>query len=141
MIEVATVDHFARLELQPTQTEYKRIVADADYVRALVDAGCTAIIGNGGRVLGLGGLIDQGGGRAHAWCLLSNRIGVAFVTMHRAALRVIESSPYRRIEMVTLEGFCPAQRWAQQLGFEPEGLMRAWFPNGAAGMLWSKVRV
>jgi len=141
MIEVGTAEHFARLKLQPTQTEYQRIIEDAGYVRALVDAGCTAAVGNGGRVLGIGGLIDQGGGRAHAWCMLANNIGVGFVTMHRAALRVIEASSFRRIEMVTVEGFCPAQRWAQQLGFQPEALMRAWFPNGAAGMLWSRVRV
>lgn len=140
MIEVATVEHFARMQLQPMQREYQRILADAGYVRALVDAGCIACVSSE-RVLGLGGLVDQGGGRAHAWAMLANNLGIGFVALHRAALRLLESSPYRRVEMVTLCDFSAAQRWAQQLGFEPEAKLRAWFPSGAAGLLWSRVRV
>lgn len=127
------------MRLQPMQAEYRLVLEDADYIRALVAAGSTACV-SGERVLGIGGLIDQGGGRAIAWAMLSNRIGVAFVALHRAALRQIVAAPFRRIEMVTLYGFCEAHRWAQQLGFEPEAKMRAWFPSGAPGLLWSRVR-
>lgn len=140
MIEVGTVEHFARMELQPMQAEYRAIISDAGYVRALVEAGCIACVDRE-RVLGIGGLVDQGGGRAHAWAMLANNIGLAFVGLHRGALRLLETSAYRRVEMVTLCNFNEAQRWARQLGFEPEAMLRAWFPSGAAGMLWSRVRV
>jgi hypothetical protein len=132
LIEVATVEHFSRMQLQPMQREYQRILADAGYVRALVDAGCIACVSSE-RVLGLGG-------RAHAWAMLANNIGISFVALHRAARRLLDASPYRRIEMVTGCDFSAAQRWARQLGFEPEAQLRAWFPSGAPAVLWSRVR-
>ena len=139
MIQPATAEHFARLRLQPMQAAFSELLADRDYVDELVKRGAWAAVAHG-RVLGIGGFVDQGAGRAHAWVLFANKIGHAFIALHRAARRELERAPYRRIELVTWYGFCEAHRWAQMLGFQPEARLEAWFPDGSDGLLWRRLK-
>lgn len=139
MIEVATAGHFARLRLQPMQAAFQSLLADEEYVAELAKRGAWAAVA-GERVLGIGGFVDQGAGRAHAWIMFTSKIGHQFIALHRAARRELDRAPYRRIELVTWFRFCEAHRWAQMLGFVQEARLESWFPDGSAGILWRRLR-
>lgn len=136
----ATAEHFRVLQLQPWQTIHASIVKDEAYIASLLAAGAWSCLARDGRVLGIGGFLDQGGGRGQGWALLAANMRQSFVRLHRAALQAIESAPYRRLEVVTREDFCEAHKWVELLGFEPEAPLRSFFPDGSAGRLWCRIK-
>lgn len=139
MIEIATAEHFGRLRLQPMQRAFAALLADEEYVAELAKRESWAAV-SGDRVLGIGGFIDQGGGRAHAWALLSAKIGHGFIAVHRAAKQQLDACKFRRVEIFTWRNFCPAHQWASMLGFTAEAELESWFPDGTAGILWKRIK-
>lgn len=86
-----------------------------------------------GRVVGSAGFAVHFGGRAEAWCFLSDGIPMrAWVALHRAvASRVAQLSALgvHRVEASAAVGWLPGRRWLELLGFECEGVMRAYGPD------------
>ena len=72
-------------------------------------------------------------GRAEAWCFLSDGIPRrAWTALHRAvAARVpqLAALGVHRVEASTAVGWPPGRRWLELLGFDCEGVMRAYGPD------------
>lgn len=98
-----------------------------------------------GRVLGCAGMVEQWPGRAEAWCMIGCDVPRwAWLAIHRTvAWRMdvaAEALGFRRIEATVRAGWAPGERWVRMLGFEYEGLMRAYSPDGADYVRWARVR-
>lgn len=57
----------------------------------------------------------------------------------RAVRAWLDRQPARRIAMDVREDFAAAHRFARLLGFQAEGLMRAYGPNGENHMLYARI--
>lgn len=91
------------------------------------------------RVLAVAGLLPQWENRALAWALISESAGTHFAAIHKAVHRFISAAKFRRIEATVDVGFKQGCRWIELLGFEIEGYMRAYRPDGADMLLYARV--
>lgn len=140
MIREWRVGDFQRIELQDAQAYlYGMDEMQAD-ITPLADAGMAWTMENDGVVIGCAGIIPQWGNRAMVWAMISRHAGGRMTEIHRAVKRFLESSTYRRIEATVDLGFPEGVKWLKMLGFEYEGLMRSYRPDGADMMLFARVR-
>jgi RimJ/RimL family protein N-acetyltransferase len=129
-----------RLHMQPAQ-EYLGHIVDvcADFTE-LSNQGLAWTAEHDGDVIAFAGIEPQWQNRAVAFALLSESAGAHFPAIHRAVLRFLNWAPYRRIEATVDVGFTQGHRWIKMLGFEVEGYMRAYRPDGADMLLYARVR-
>lgn len=111
---------------------------DQSYGLSLMKAGpCWSVVVDG-HIVACGGLCVQWEGRAVVWAILSK--GAPLVPVTRAVLRVIQSRGIpRRLECFVDVSFPQGIRWAEMLGFQREGLMRAFSPDGRDHLLFARV--
>lgn len=121
--------HIARLEHQKAEVLGVSYVTP-EYTQRLVAAGPAYSALHDGRILACCGLADSGFGMGVLWAFIAANTRTHFISLDRAARRFIESSGFRRIEASTPEHFKPGCRWLSLLGFENEGLMRQFTPDG-----------
>lgn len=91
-----------------------------------------------GEILGCGGVADLDAGRGLLWSFISDAGRRHPHCLHRAARRFISSLDYRRIE-ATCRG-AKACRWLEALGFQHEGTLRSWTPDGADFEIYARIR-
>lgn len=139
MIVPMTAAHLATLSLQPAQQLFSEIVRQPAYVQSLIDGGPAYALVDGDEVFATAGLLPQWEGRAVAWALVSEAAGRRMVELHRAVLRCFEMHPFRRVETTVATHFEEGHRWARLLGFEREGTMRGYAPNGTDCDLYARV--
>jgi len=92
-----------------------------------------------GQVMAIAGLMPIWENRALAWALIGELAGAHFAAIHRAIRKGITDSGFRRIEATVDVGFAQGHRWMTMLGFEMEGYMKAYRPDGADMLLYARV--
>jgi hypothetical protein len=127
----ATVEHF--LAVHPAE------LASLPNVVELIREGAYAAVDDDG-VWCVGGIVDMCEGRAIAWTLLNRSNAAKLPFVHRVVKGVVESSHFRRIELVADIRFPRADEWALRLGFSFEGILRSYFPDGSQAHLYSRVK-
>lgn len=133
-----TSSHLARIRLQPAQAWCRPHLTD-DLMNDTVGlGGFTALVGD--EPIACAGLMEFWTGRAMAWSFIGAQAGSHMIALTRAVRDHLEGSPYRRIEAYVDEGFDAGHRWVGLLGFEAEGLLRAFLPDGRNQVLYSKVK-
>jgi RimJ/RimL family protein N-acetyltransferase len=75
-----------------------------------------------------------------AWAMFSEGALRQFKLIHRVVRAVLNGAKWRRIEMTVDANHAAAIAWAERLGFEREGLMRAVTPDGRDCFLYAKVK-
>jgi RimJ/RimL family protein N-acetyltransferase len=93
-----------------------------------------------GQIVACAAIVDMQDGRGLAWAMLSEHALRHIKLIHRAIQGVLAKSPYRRIEMAVDAQHAAGCRWAERLGFEREGLMRAYTPDGRSCYLYARVQ-
>lgn len=133
--------HLGALDLQPRQTLYR------PYMTATVGSGLAGGTAwsavHAGRVVCCAGLQPIWPGRAAAWALFSKWFTPPlFLRLHLFARGVLDNAQangLRRIETQIDPEFPQAVRWAMLLGFEIEGLMRRFLPDGREMYLVARI--
>ena len=129
-----------RIATQPAQQYLHRIVdVRADFTE-LANQGLAWTAENDGKILAIAGVEPQWENRATAFALLSDDSGPHFPAIHSAVVEFLDNAPYRRIEATVDVGFKQGHRWIKMLGFELEGYMKAYRPDGADMLLYARVR-
>lgn len=113
---------------------------DLDYGIYLYQSGPSFSCEVEGAIIACGGNIRIWPGRASAWALLSPTSGKHMARITRAVIRFFEVSEDFRIETTVDDGFEAGHRWAKLLGFEREGYMKKYRPNGQDAWLYARVR-
>lgn len=131
--------HLDRLLLQPSQAIMQPTLADPSYGPSLAAAGPAYSAVDGDAVFACAGLIPQWQGRALAWALIAEEAGRHMVGIHKAVRRALDMHPFRRVETAVASDFMQGHRWAVMLGFEREGRMRAYTPDGQDCDLYARV--
>ena len=91
-------------------------------------------------IVAIAGLYPQWENRAIAWALIGEDAGKHFIGITRGVKRMLDVSGFRRIEATIDVGFEAGVRWMWMLGFEFEGRMKAYRPDGADMLLYARVR-
>lgn len=97
-----------------------------------------------GEPVAIGFLWRRWNGRAESAMLISSGVvGPMMLPIHRHVSDILreafESGGIHRIEAVVRAGFGPGMRWAGMLGFELEGVMRKYGPDGSDYLLYAKI--
>lgn len=106
----------------------------------LADENLAVTIEEAGKVLLVGGVFPQWENRALLWALVDKDAGEHFVNVHRETIKFLNRMPFRRIEATVDVGFSQGCRWMSMLGFEIEGYMKAYRPDGADMLLYARVK-
>lgn len=92
------------------------------------------------KVVAMGGVIPIWPGRGAAWMWMADVSGRHMVKIHRAVENFLIQSPFRRVEATVDIGFEPGIRWMKMLGFELEGYLKAYKPDGGDVLSFARVR-
>lgn len=129
-----------KIELQLSQ-EYLIELGSVDLdLSQLSDSNLAWVGEHEGEIVAIAGLIPQWENRALAWAYISKNAGPHFRKIHKAVCRFLDQSDFRRIEATIDVGFDEGVRWIEMLGFEYEGYMKAYRPDGADMLLYARVR-
>jgi hypothetical protein len=142
MISIARMkpEHVAGFRLQRKQAMLAGNLADPDYVAALVGSGNAFTALNDGRAVAFGGCLELWKDRAYMWSLIGEDAGPHMRVLVRAAAGYLKIAPWRRIEAAVASDFAAGHRLVRMLGFEFEGRMRAYSPDGADHDLYARVK-
>lgn len=111
------------------------------YAGILIDGGPSfSLICDEGVVWGCAGVCQLDPHRANAWALIREGIGGNFFRFHKEVYSFLCNTEYNRVEMAVDTEFQESERWARMLGFELEGYMRQYFPDGRDAYLYARVK-
>lgn len=132
--------HLNVLLLQKSQAMLQPMMSDEKYGKSLQDGGSAFSAVVDGEIIAALGIIPQWEHRAIAWGLIGENASKHFIPISKAILRFLEITPYRRIETSVASDFDQGHRWARMLGFENEGTMKAFTPDGRDCDLYARVK-
>lgn len=132
--------HVERIQLQDAQ-RYVISHICVEYLKHLQAVGPALSAEYEGRILACAGVAFQGFGMGVLWAFVSKDAGRHFVTLDRCVRRLLTCAPdLKRIEAATEASFKQGCRWLELLGFEQEGLMRRYGPNGEDHYRYALIR-
>jgi len=126
------------LDLQPEQIALGQVVDETMLATAIANGIAMAAVKDG-RILALGGIVKLWADRGTAWGLLSTDLQASMPAIHKVVWRVIDTSPLARVEAQVAVGHEAGQRWVRMLGFQHEGVARA-FWQGRDYDLFARVK-
>jgi len=136
-----SAEHLRQIELQPAQSHMIEALRQDGYGAMLENCTAFTAMDDAGKVLICAGFEERWEGCAQAWALLSCYAGRHMVSIVRALRGYIDHvAPWHRIESAVDVGFTHGERLLEMLGFEFEGLARAYRPDGGNCTIWAKIR-
>jgi hypothetical protein len=86
------------------------------------------------------GMVEMWLGRASVWALFTPACGPFMVTVTRLVRRIMELSPYNRIEGYSYANYAASIRWHELLGFACEGVAQRFTPDDQPAVLFAWTR-
>ena len=111
-----------------------------EYLAALKQAGPAVTVEADGEPICCGGVATTGFGMGMLWAFVSAQAAHRLVRIDRVARRLLEVADLRRIEATTEQDFRQGCRWLELLGFQSEGIMRKYGPDGSDHVRYALVR-
>lgn len=132
-------EHLQTIILQDAQS-WMGPMLKPGYGEALVQGGpCFTAIADG-QVLACSGVIRMWDNRDQAWALISSQAGPHFIGIYRGMRRFLDMHDARRVEATVDADFLEGHRLMRMLGFQHEGLMRAYLMDGRDCDLYARIR-
>lgn len=136
--------HLEALDLQPMQSWWRDKLLAPGYAQGLAnDMAWTGFIDD--RVVGCAGFAPQWEGRVIAWALFGRDVpkkawASIVAKVRREFKNTLQSQGHKhRVEITVPATFGEAIRLANILGFEVEGLMKKYGPDGSDHLMYAKV--
>ena len=132
-------EHLEGLVLQSAQKDMSGYLS-RDYGAGLEHTGQAFTAIRDGQILGCAGVETIWANRGIAWSLLGQVTPFELLGIHRHVSAFLESLSLRRIEMTVDARHGSGRRWAVMLGFQREGTLRAYTPDGRDCHLYSRIK-
>ncbi len=91
---------------------------------------------------GIGGSYRQWAGSSQLWAVFSPRVDLHPIALRRACLQFIhyavDKQQLHRVSLTVKSGYAKGTRFAQSLGFELEGKMKKFLPDGEDANLYAR---
>src|SRR5206468_3053536 len=124
--ELATVELARRLPIDPRDTVNAPRTPRDDELRDLFAAGPAFVIVDGDEVLAIAGaVVQEPEGNAMAWGYVASPTASKAIAVARVLRRLVDTAPFRRLEIVVSSNDERRVRWLRLLGFVHEGTARA----------------
>lgn len=141
LFERFRAEHLEGFQVQPAQYELQAHLGYPGYAESIQGPYTwTGLID--GKVAGFAGIQVKWEGRGLAWAMLSPHLTPRnFIRVHNKVRDILDTAQIqrlRRIETAVRVDFQAGHRWAGALGFEREGLMRRFTPNGCDAVLYAR---
>ena len=95
-------------------------------------------------IIGIAGVVILWPGVGEAWTFLNPSFKRYAKSIHRAVKEklqeIMDTFNLHRVQTTVLDGFEAGIRWVKRLGFEEEGIMKAYGPNGEDFIRFARVR-
>jgi len=117
----------------------QHLLTDPEYGASLKAAGPSYTALDGDKVVACIGMVNIWQGRAQVWALIAKDAGRKFFYIHKMVERALRLHPCKRVETTVTSDFVEGHRWMTMLGFEREGCMRAYTPEGLDTDLYARV--
>jgi RimJ/RimL family protein N-acetyltransferase len=122
--------HLAALRLQAMQASVQPTMNEAHGREIEATGGRTFTMLLHGKPIACGGAFEIWPGRAYLWSYLSDDALRHMRALHRFTLNMLSRMSWRRIESYADVQHRAAARWLLHLGFQFEGVARAWAVDG-----------
>lgn len=133
--------HLDALRLQPAQAYFSAAILAPGYGEMLErEAVAFTGLGATGEVIAIAGIAERWEGNGTAFALVSCDAGRHMRVVVRAIAGFLEQAPWRRIEAAVDVGFDAGERMMRMLGFEREGLARAYTPTGGDCWIYARIK-
>lgn len=132
-------EHLQMMIVQEQQAWMDSMMKDQDYGAALVSGGPCFTLLDDERVVICAGLVHLWENRSQAWAVISRDAGRHFVRIVRAMRAFLDQQTIRRIETTVDSDFMQGHRLMQMIGFQREGLMKHYAPDGRDCVLYARV--
>lgn len=132
------VEHIGAMDLQ---TQQRTIISHMciEYLKHLEAVGPALSAEHEGRIIASAGIAFQGFGMGMLWAFVSQQAGPHFIRLDRCVRRFLDIPKLRRIEASTEATFSQGCRWLELLGFQNEGILRKYGPNGEDHIRYARV--
>jgi hypothetical protein len=142
MVEIVAFrpEHLAALRIQAVQASAQPMMTLEHGREIAASGGLARTALADGVPIACAGLIELWKGRAYAWAYLADGWERNLRAVHRAVLAALEVSRWKRVEMAVDVRYPAGKRWAWHLGFEFEGVARAYTSDGRDCEIWARVR-
>jgi hypothetical protein len=127
------------IAVQHQQSEVFDSIKTPGYGESLQAAGPAFTAVANGEVVACAGVIVQWASYSRAWAVISMNAGPYMTAITRNIRRWLKFNNTGRIDCAVDCGFDAAVRWASLLGFEQEGRMRRYTPEGRDCFLYAQV--
>lgn len=127
------------ITLQNAQIRLHSVVREEGYGEALAAVGQAFTATSHGDIIACVGVIPQWKNYARAWALVSGDARRCMVPLTRGITRWLRFHNEGRVDTAIACNFPAAIRWAHMLGFQREGLMRRFDPDGNDCYLYAQV--
>lgn len=131
-------DDIKQMRLQPHQEYLKAWLNDTQLAMAAEYPSRTGEVD--GVPVASAGILPMWPGRYQAWAYLAADAGKYMTKIHREVYGFLESTDAKRVEAVVDSDFRAGHRWIKLLGFEWEGTMRCYTPDGRDCDRYARVR-
>jgi RimJ/RimL family protein N-acetyltransferase len=132
-------EHVGQIAIQAQQM-FTLSALPPKYLWGLKVMGPAITAEDNGKIIGCAGVAHIGSWMGTLWGFIAADAGPYFVRLHKCAKRLIEIPQVQRIEASSEVSFKPGCRWLELLGFEAEGVMKAYGIDGADHMRYARVR-
>src|SRR5271169_5706888 len=124
--------HIDLLRAQGVQGPQAREVSivPQGYATLAKPSGPSVTVRDGDHIILCGGIVDIGLKRGTCWALLSQDAGQHMLFLHRAVRRFLTMQHWQRLEATVEENFSAGCKWVELLGFQFEGRMPGYGPDG-----------
>lgn len=130
--------HLTSMQVQPAQAANIHLIRP-EHLEFMARAGAWSGM-VGGHAVVCGGVIVNGLGIGQLWSYLSPEAARYMIPITRFGFRLLAITSTRRIEATARVDFGAGCRWLAMLGFQQEGVMRRFDPDGSDHYLYSRVR-
>lgn len=128
------LDYLKQNPIEGAVKNYPKLELNGSAKTAIVD----------GEIVGVGGVVVYWTGVGEAWIILSNKAKEFKVEIIMCINRIMEQMIFenrlRRLQVTVRTDFPQAKKLVEALGFECEGLMKKYLPDGTDCWIYALVR-
>lgn len=132
-------EHLKMIEDAGGRTLFGPFPFQEGYAQMCADSAAWSIF-DGAQILGIGGVSQDHAAAGTAWSMLLPVTRGRMVGITRVARAILNACPLARVQAHAVVGFDLAHKWLDLLGFQREGLLRKFAPDGGDVLIFARVR-
>lgn len=135
------VEHYKSLEGNEPEDPVIRGLINDQHLTDIEKSGYSRTFFNKeGEVIACVAAIEKWPGRAEAWAVVSEKASIHVFSLSKGMKNLLDNLPFTRVEAVVADNFGKGCRLVRILGFELEGHLKKYFPNGTGVFLYSRIK-